>query len=346
MAGILRNPTAQVVAGGNPMPFEEFTVTQTRTKKGDSFTAKGALSAIDLDWWLTTTPIPIVITINGTQIFVGQVDHADMDFNETSFTISGRDKGAAMIDAQSSEKFLNQTPSQIVQTIAARHGIPVVADSPGGDAGKMYSTDFDAISHRGSEWSLINMIADHYGMIAYMTGGTLYFKNYDETLPSYQISYSPPTPQGYGSGNFIRLKASRNLVLGRPVTVNVRSHNHRQKKVVSASMTSSAGQGTPLIYNHTIAGITQDQANTIAKAKLAEVLAHELTIDELEIPGDETVNARMSFVLSGTNSPLDQSYDAQHIEHRFSFKDGYRTGIHVKNKKGAGKSAGSAKAAA
>jgi phage protein D len=334
MAGILRHPTAQVVAGGSPMPFDDFTVTQTRTKHGDTFTAKSALSAINLDWWLSTTPIPIVITINGTQVFTGNVDHADADFTTQDFSISGRDKAAATIDAQSSEKFLNQMPAQIVQTIAGRHGLQTSVDNPGGDAGKIYSADFDAISHGGSEWSLINKLAEHYGMIAYFTGGVLYFKNYDEQLPSYQINYTPPTPESYASGNFIKLKAARNLILGRPIKVNIRSHNHRQKKVISSSMTSSAGQGPSLVYNHTIAGITQDQADRIAKAKLAEAQAHELTIDELEIPGDETVNARMSFVLSGTGTLLDQSYDAQSIEHRFSVKDGYRTGIHVKNKKG------------
>jgi len=322
------------LAGGNPMPFTEFTVTQTRTKKGDTFSAKSAITAVDLKWWLTTSPIPIVITINGTQIFTGNVDHADMDFASREFSISGRDTGAALVDSQTSEKFLNQTPTQVVQTIASRHGLSVVSDTPSGNAGKILSADFDAISHRFSEWTFINKIAEHFGMVAYITNGTLYFKNYDETLPAYQIKYVAPTPSSYESGTFIELKASRSLVLGRPVKVNVNSHNHRQKKVVSASMTSSGGQGVPLIYNRTIHGLSQDQANTIAKAKLAEVQSHELTIDKLEFPGDESVNARMSFVLSGTGTPLDQSYDAKSIEHRVSMTEGYRTGVSIKNKKG------------
>lgn len=329
-----RTPSAQIVAGGRPFPFFDMTVTQTRTKKGDTFKACSALSLVDLSFWMTTNPpVPVTITINGTKIFDGNVDVAEASFDGRTFEISGRDKCAPLNESQSSEKFPNQKPQDIVTTIAKRHGLEVEADAPTLNAGKIYSSDFDAISNRGSEWTIINRLADHYGMVAYMTGGKLFFKNFDEQLPVYQIRYTPPTPQSYEDGNFITLKATRNFVLGRPVKVNVHSHNHHKKQVISASMTSAAGQGTPLVYNHTIAGINQDQAQTIAKAKLAEIQSHEITISGLEFPGDETVTARMQFEVSGTNSPIDQKYDAQQIEHRISVKDGFRTGIKIKNKK-------------
>ena len=340
MSGILRMPDARIVAGGNPMPFSEFRVTQTRTKKSDTFTAKTSMSAIDINWWLTTTPIPIVITINGTQIFTGNAEEADFDFASREFTISGRDKASALIDSSTSEKFLNQKPTDIVKTIAARHGLNVVVDPVSGPAGRNQTTDFDAITSRMTEWTYINKLAEHYGMVAYITNGTLYFKKYDEKLPPYQIFYSPPTPDQYESGNFITLRAQRNLILGRPMKVSVHSHNHHQKTTDTTSATSSAGQGTPLNYHITMSGISPSHAATVARAKLAEIQAHELTIKELSFSGDETVNARMAFTLSGTNSLLDQSYDAHSIDHVVSFKDGYRTSITIKNKKQAsGKSA-------
>ena len=332
----LRTPQGVVTTAG-AVPFSEFKVTQTRTKAGDTCSVKGALSLIDLGYYLGTTPIPITITMNGTQLFTGNVDKVGMDFVAREYELTARDNSAKMIDATTSEKFLNQEPNAIVQTIAARHGVQVNADQVSGtdsDAGKMYSSDFDAITHRFSEWSLLQRLADLYGMVCYFTGNTLYFKNYNETLPVRPLTYTPPTPQQYESGNFITLKASRNLVLGRPVKVNIRSHNHRKKKVYSATASSSGGSGDPYIYNRTIPGITQSQAQTIANAKLAEAQSHELSIDELSFPGDETINARMSFQLSGTGSPLDQKYDANSIDHSFTLKDGFRTGIRIKNKKG------------
>ena len=340
MTGELRHPRWQIVAGGNLLPHNEATVTQTRTKEGDTFHVCSALSFIDLNWWLTTTPIPVQITINETKVFDGNVDHVSVSFDQGTFEITGRDKCAPLMESQTSEKFVNQKPDKIVKTLASRHGVKCDCDTADTDAGKMFSTDADAISNRGSEWSYINHLADHYGMVSYMTGGTLYWKKYDEKLPVYQLKYSPPTPEQYATGNFMKLKASRNMILGRPIKVNVHSHNHRQKKTISASMTSSSGTGDPLVYNHTVPGISQSQAKTIATSKLAQIQAHELTIDELEFPGDETINARMSFQLSGTNSPLDQKYDATQIEHRTSIKDGYRTGIKIKSKKGDGGSKG------
>lgn len=330
----LRTPGGLVSAGTGPLAFESFKVTQSRTKSGDTFEVKGPLSLINLGYFLGTTPIPVTITMNGTQLFTGNADVFGMNFNATEYTITGRDNSAKMVDSTTSEKFLNQQPEAIVQTIAGRHGVQASVDSPGGDAGKEYSSDFDAVTHRYSEWTLLQRLADHYGMVCYFTGNTLYFKNFNEQLPSQQITYSPPTDEQYETGNFMVLEASRNLVLGRPVKVNIHSHNHRKKQIYSATASGGGGSGDPLIYNKTIPGITQSQAQTIAQAKLAEVMAHELTIDRLEFPGNEAINARMSFQLSGTNSPLDQSYDANSIDHNFSWKEGYRTGIRIKNKKG------------
>ena len=189
--------------------------------------------------------------MNGTQLFIGNVDHCDVDFEASTFAISGRDKGAAMIDAQTSEKFLNQTPIQIVNTIAARHGIPVVSDPLPADAGKMFSTDFNSISNRGSEWSFINDLAEQYGMIAYITNGTLYFKAFNETLPTFQINYAAPSVSGLRTGNFIKLKASRSLILGRKTTVNVRSHHHRHGQVFTGTAQSSeASTQNPRLQSH------------------------------------------------------------------------------------------------
>ena len=266
------------------------------------------------------------------------VDKMGVDFDQREFTLSGRDAGAGMMDKQTNQKWLNQQPNQIVQQIAQSHGIQANVDSQSLDAGKMLSSDFDAISTRGSEWTYIQKLADHYGMVAYLTGGTLYFKNYNEKLPVFPIQYQAPSAQGFMNGNFIVLKASRNMQIARGAKVNVHSHNHRKKEVVSATASSNQQGGTPLIYNHFIPMLNQDQAQTIANAKLAEIASHELTIDQLEIPGNEQLNSRMQIQLSGTNSLLDQTYDINDIEHRLLWEGGFRTGIKLRNKKQGGSS--------
>ena len=341
MSGQLRNPKGQITVNGNIVPFTDLSITQTRTKKGDTFQAKTSLTLIEqgmgLSWWCTTTPLPVTCSINGTQMFVGNIDKIDFDFATREFCMSGRDAGAAMMDKQTTQKFPNQQPNQIVQQIASSHGIQVNMDTQSLDSGKMYSSDFDAISTRGSEWTYIQHLADHYGMVAYLTGGTLYFKNFNEQLPQLSIQYQAPTAQSYEDGTFILLKASRNIKIGKGTKVNIHSHNHRKKQYVSASATSASAGSAPLVYNHFIPMLNQDQAQTIATAKMNEIAAHELTIDQLEIPGNEQINARCQIILSGTSSPLDQTYDINDIEHHLSFTEGYRTGIKLKNKKGGGK---------
>jgi len=332
MTGILRNPTAQVIALG-PFVFDEVEVTLSRTKDGDKFTAKGPISANNIAGFVSAATIPVTVSFNGTQLFSGNVDHSDYDFDEGTITISGRDKGAALIDAQTSEKHLNKKPSDIVNTYAQRHGLQADVDTPTDDAGKIYSSDYDAITHRGSEWSHIASLADEYGMVTYITGGTLFFKQEPEQLPNYQINYTPPTPAQYASGNFIKLKCSRNHVLGRPIKVNAHSHHHRSKQINTATQQSSGNGGEPLIYNSTHPLMSTEQLNRIATKRLAEIQAHELKMESLDIPGDETVNARMTFVLSGTGTALDTSYDGETIHHKMSFKDGFRTTIDCKTKK-------------
>lgn len=340
MTGTLRQPNGQVVVCGNSIPFTDLQVVQTRTKKGDTFTATTALTIIEqgmgLSWWLTQEPMPVTCSINGTQVFTGNIDKLDMDFAGRTFTMSGRDVGAAMMDKQTTQKWQNQQPNQIVSQIAGSHGIPVNMDTASLDSGKMYSSDFDALSTRCSEWSLIQRLADLYGMVAYLTGGTLYFKNYNEQLSTYQITYQAPTSESFENGNFILLTASRNVNLAKGVKVTVNSHNHRKKDYVSATSTSSGGGGSPLIFNHYVPMLNQDQAQTIATAKMNEIASHELTIEKLDIPGNEQLNARMQIQLSGTNSPLDTTYDINELEHSLTFQGGFRTGIRLKNKNAGG----------
>lgn len=335
MSGTLRFPRAEVNIGGRVVPFVDLSATQTRHKKGDTAKVITAMKLLDPAWLASASgDLPFTIAINGTQVFNGHVSTSSYDWAERTVTVEGRDAAAKLMDAQSQEKWQNKKPHEIVQEIAQRHGIQTEVDQPSDQAGKIYSDDYDALSNRHSEWSVINWIADHFGMIAYITGGKLYYKNHDEQLPTVTIQYRPPTPQEYESGNFIKLHTTRNHVLGRKTKVNVHSHNHRKKEVYHANEEDGDGGDEPLIYHYHIPQISQQQGQRIAKAKMAEIKSHEMKVDSLEIPGDESINARVSIQLTGTGTAFDQSYDAGDITHTISVKGGYVTTIHVKNKKG------------
>jgi len=335
--GTFKPFTASLIASGSQIPIISFSVKQSKTKSGDTFRAETAFDAVPggVGFFVAATNIDAQIIVNGTKIFDGVVDHSDYDWTNRVVTVTGRDKASALVDKTTSQKFLNKQPDEIVQAMASAHGISADVDSPGGKAGTQFTADLAKITHRGSEWSAVNELAELFGMTAYMTVGTLYFKNVPESLPVYQITYTPPTP-GPATANAVILKTSRNHILGRPIKTNVHSHNHKKKTVLTHTI-SQAGSGEPLVYNHvTRPGLTQDQVQRIATKKHADVVAHELSLDGLEIPGDETLNARFMVALSGTGTAFDQQYAVSDVEHVGSSSEGYVTKITCKNKKSGG----------
>ncbi|MFG1388801.1 phage late control D family protein [Xanthobacter versatilis] len=333
-----RQPNAQVILGGTPIEKIEASVTQSKTKKSDTFKARTAISVLPagkgLSYWATAADVSAQVLISTgsgyTKLFDGKVDAVDIDLETGMIEFSGRDKAADLIDKTSAEKFQNKTPDKIVKEIASRHGISVDAKALSEKAGKIYQIDWNKITNRSSEWTVINHIADLHGMVAYITGGKLYFKPADETLPVFSVHYRAPTAGIPADGNFLRLKIRRNLILTKPVKVSVKSWNHKQKKVISSDKQMS-GTGTPLIYNFNAPGLTQDQADKIAQKRLDENTSHENTL-EIEAPGDPSVNARMSVQLTGTNSAFDQSYEIQTVEHSISADGGYTMTISTKAK--------------
>lgn len=325
-----RKPTAWLTLNGATVPVKSVCVTQSKTKRGDSFKAKTAMNApgVDVAALATMTNIDVQVFINGAQIFDGVIDHTDYDWSKLEIEFCGRDKGSALMDKTTSQKHLNKKPTEIVQQYAGEHGLKTDIDQPADLAGKQYTSDLAKITHRGSQWSTINELADLFGMDCYITGGTVYFKNTPESLPVYQITYvKPPTP----GSNMVVLKTSRDHMLGRPVKTHVRSRHHKKKQTFAATVATS-GAGEPLVYTHVIPGLTQDQVKRVAQKKHDETLAHELKLTGLEIPGDETINARFLIELTGTGTAFDQQYAITQIEHDASVEGGYVCRIGCKNK--------------
>ncbi|MGN6536404.1 MAG: phage late control D family protein [Mesorhizobium sp.] len=335
-------PRALVLVNGSALTPTAVEVQMSKTQKSDTFHAEiplGALPAgMDEGWWSTANNITVQVQVSAdeiagyVQIFDGKVDRVDFDFAGRLLSISGRDKSAALIDATSTEKFNNQQPDQIVQTIAGRHGIAADTDSVSAKAGKIFQFDYAKLTQRESEWTVIQRLADHFGMVCYATGGKLYWKSYPEHLPTLSVIYVPPTPESPAEASFVSLRGTRNVILGRPVKVSVKSWNHKEKKLYQSDQTEP-GSGDTLIYNYQEPGLTGDQVERISKKRLAENTSHEFGF-ELEMPGDPTVTPRFMLELSGTGTAFDQQHEIKSVEHRISFDEGYLMTISAKSKSG------------
>ena len=321
--GTSRNITAQVVVNGSAINVKSASVTLTKTRKSETFHAEVAMfdpAAQGLD---AATGATVTVIVNGSQIGgTFQLEHVDFDFDATSVTISGRDASSQLIDTQNTKTFTNQTPEQVIKALA--QGVGVNIDPIGGSAGKTYQIDWNAITHRASAWEAIQHLADLYGMHAYITGGTLYVKPIDESLPVYPLQWTPPNSGGAAAGNFLKLKCSRNFQMSKQINVTAYGHNYKQKKTLTANATAGGSGSGSLNYNYVVPSATQDQLQNIANKKCKEHAKHAHDI-EVEIPGDPNVIVRMQLQLSGTGTIFDTTYDVTDVEHKVSWDGGYTT---------------------
>lgn len=335
MSGQTTKASATVSVNGQVINCEKMDICLTKTKKSEIFHATIAMydpAAQGID---AAAGSSVTCSINGAQIggsFI--LEDPDFCFDRTEIMLTGRDEASSqLIDTQNTQTFTNQQPNDVVQTLA--QGVQTSMDTVGSLAGKLYQTDWNAITHRGSAWSAIQKLADIFGMNAYITGGTLYWKSIDEQLPAYNLTWSPPSQSSYAIGNVIRLRGRRHSPMSKQISVTARSHNYKQKQSLSATAQAGGSVSGERKYNYVVASAQQDQLQAFATKKAHEHAKHAFNI-EAEIPGDTSITARMSLQLSGTGTNFDTNYDVQDVRHEVSFDGGYLTIISGKDAAGGG----------
>ena len=341
-SGVVRKPRVLISAGGASVAPLECSVTTTTHKRGDTFSAKLALDApggLDEHFWADTSPIPVTVTATNdaasggfATLFVGEVDTAEIDFDQRTVHISGRDKTAKLLETKTTEKWQNHTTSEIVNDIAGRVGLSAdiqVADAD--KVGLIFKDDYNRISDQDVLYNVLVRLAQREGNAVFVKKDRLVFKPADQLGGgSFTIQYVAPTPQSYAQGNFTTLKASRNLASAKNVKVNVKSWQHKQEKVIESEYQSS-GPGGDLEYTYRAPNMTKQQADKIAKSRHDEVVGRERNLS-VDAPGDVTIDPEMLLTLSGTGTGFDQDYIISQIEHRFSQHEGYRMSISTRNK--------------
>lgn len=269
-----------------------------------------------------------------TQLILGQVDHIDYDPLMRRIVLSGRDLSAPLIDTKTSEKFVNQTSSQIAQTLAQRHGLRASVQATTAKAGTYYSSENVVLTQDQSEWDLLVYLAEHEGFDVWVSGNTLNFQPSPvNTNPAYKISWQD-FPQV--SSNAIDIHLSRSETLAKDIIVKVQSWNQKQQraftvtyKVTQANKSQRTG-GLAQTYSYSVPNLTRDQALALAKSKAEDITRHERILTA-SLPGDNKLTTRAMVQLVGTNTAWDQSYYPDTITRRISFEEGYRMELRAKN---------------
>jgi phage protein D len=270
-----------------------------------------------------------------TQLILGQVDDVVYDPIRRSITLTGRDLSAPLIDSKTSEKFVNQTSSQIATALAKRHGLTPNVQATKTKAGTYYDIDNVVLTQEQTEWDLLIFLAQQEGFDAWVSGQTLNFQ------PSPVSGATPykliaPASQGNISSGAVDIQLNRSQTLAKDIIVVVRTWNQQQQKPfkvqykVSQAFKSQRAGGLSQIYSYVVPNLTRDQALQLAKAKAEEITQHERILTA-HLPGDNALTTRTQIQLIGTGTAWDQNYYPDMVTRHISPEGGYTMELRAKN---------------
>lgn len=273
----------------------------------------------------------------------GQVDHITVDPVTNTIEVDGRDLTRVFIDTKTTQKWPNQTSSQIATMLAQKHGLTAAVRATTTKVGKYYEIDHVNMADERSEWDILNYLAELEGFRVWVRGQTLYFQPPPDPSKAtpYPVVYQVvETAGGAPKANFENLKMKRALTVSRGIQVKIRSWNKKYAKgfVVSYPSnvktikvgSSTVGTGAQ-IYSKTVPNLTQDQALQRAQQWYQQLVAHEMRLEDLELPGDSDLDITSIIQFNGTGTAFDQQYFPDSIHRSLNFEGGYSMTVNAKN---------------
>lgn len=342
----VRQPALKVqVNGAACAGFNAFDVTTNGHFSADTFILTGALSALppekDAGWWLSGQAATVEIFADDTgagnfvSLILGQVDYVEIDLIGRKITLSGRDLSAQLMDAKTTERWEELTSSQIVELLAARHGLTANAQSTSTKVGRYYEVEHARVTQEQSEWDLLTYLAQEEGFDLWVSGNTLNFQPPPAlTSEPYLLQWSQ-TQTNLGPANFKTMKVARSLTLARDVVVQISTWNQFQEtaivhKVQATPSGGAAASGPAQVYSFTLPNLEPAKALQWAQNKVEEITQHERLVT-FEVPADNILTSRTIVQVTGTNTSADQSYRVSSIERSMSFSGAYAMTVRLKN---------------
>jgi hypothetical protein len=296
-----------------------------------------------------------------TQIFRGVADKIEFDLIKGTVSVTGRNFAALMIDSTLQSFDLNTPMTDVINTIATRHGL--TTDLPGVPAGQTYGSMVGGDKGGGQlgfqtnkigEWELLTTYAAFLGNVVYELNGVLYF------VPSNATNATNTTGAGFGGGNTWYCQAPNpvfNAVPGAATgqgaggVTTLGDSNATSLKVTHDYQFSQYAQTTAVLHNHhkpeTIlykypadedlpADLpikrfyfeTQNKTDddmTMLIQNYHNVMNYREWLLEWKFVGPDMLQANIVDVVevSGTNSQVDGEYSIASIEWDISFSRGF-----------------------
>ena len=207
-----RLPRARVLIGGQPLAgLETAYVESTGYYRADTFAISLALDAdpaFNAAWWGAQADVRIELQAGfatagqppGWQtVMLGQVDRIELDLGRRAVLLNGRDLSCLLIDAKTTETFVNQSAAQVAAVLAPRHGLTANCASPAAPVGQFYQVEHSrqtlATGHSTTtEWDLLVRLAKQDGADLWVSGTTLNLQPQAVPTPATSIllAWQPP----------------------------------------------------------------------------------------------------------------------------------------------------------
>ena len=223
-----------------------------------------------------------------TTMISGTIDLLTIDPILKTVSIEGRDLSSSLIDSYLQQDFVNQTASEVVQTIAGQHGLAVQVTATSGNVGRYFGDGYTKLSlgqfsSLRSNWDLVVELARNAHFDIFVRGRTLVFQPATSEFDS---------PVLINPGDVTAMRLERTLAIEPSANVQIQSWN-------SQKMAS---------YRATTADV-DETADEIGRLR---------TVLHLDMPWDLRLFARSLVLLQGTSSSFDGLYHVDYLERCYS----------------------------
>lgn len=357
-----RNPRGIISINGFQIKWYDLSITTTTFYVADSFKIElplnGQVKDLTTEYWATSETLEVKIYIGfpsnpdsystaDLELFlIGDVDDMMLDPASSRILISGRDYTSKFLDNKTTQKFSNQTSSQIVTTFAEQQGLKTRVTPTSTVVGTYYSQQQVMLSSEITQWDLMTFLAQQEDFVLFVDGDTLVFEpRPDDTnvKKPYVIQYVKPNEDNASpqiSATSLTLSRSMTLASDAQVTVRVPfgSKTGKAFSVVAKSQKKKTPSLSGVVkpakkvqkYSFVKQGLTREQASSYAQQRLKEITSHEIRLTA-NVPGENTLRKDGLIQLAGTGTTFDQYYYPDEITRRISNTDGYSMDISAKN---------------
>jgi phage protein D len=284
--------------------------------------------------------VDVQLSVDGgvsySSLIYGTVDSVVIEPFLGIIRLDGRDLTSLLVASNVQDSYINQTSSEIVSSVALRHGLfpnlTVTSEIVGNfDTNSRDILTLNQFSRALTDWDLLVALANHEQFELYVSGTQLCFLSQDQVARDSYIV----TP-----GDLTDLRMEWALPLAGNISVTVKSWNHwLQQAVITTTSNSSSPSASPSDtelassgsqYQLTRPNLTSSDADSLAQRQLDQISSHERVI-ECELPGELLMTPRDQIILSGTGTAFDQIYSIETIDRRISSAGGFTERIRAKN---------------